>query len=162
MRTSSLPSVSIITHTLTSIRHVSSSLTEIGRNRLRWRFSTRTAQILRLAFSTTTWASEGALHVGCSPGRGPPIAHASAVLLGAGGLHLGEGISLKKKLMEAASTAPTLLSHSYSGPNTYTGQKQAFNQTRIARLMKPPAAKRCRYLQTDDFYFEAAASCRRL
>ena len=34
-----------------------------------------------------------------------PIAHASAVRLGACGLHLGEGISLKKKLMEAASTA---------------------------------------------------------
>jgi len=66
-------------------------------------FSTRTARILRLALSTTTWAIEGALHVGCSPGRGPPIAHASAVLLGAGGLQLGEGISLKKKLMEAAS-----------------------------------------------------------
>ena len=43
VRTSSLPSVSIITHTLTSIRQVSSSLTEIGRNRLRWRISRRTA-----------------------------------------------------------------------------------------------------------------------
>ena len=42
VRTSSLPSVSIITHTLTSIRQVSSSLTEIGRNRLRLRKSTRT------------------------------------------------------------------------------------------------------------------------
>ena len=34
-----------------------------------------------------------------------PIAHASGILLGAGGVQVGEGISLKKKLMEAACTA---------------------------------------------------------